>query len=862
MYSSLLRVAALAVGFSLTCSSCGLFVGESPPKDPAPSFSGRGYSCVGQIPAHIEKYVLDKLSPDEITEFIRCLQRSFASFAQYTRGDDAATYTPDEIRNFLHSYFLKDRQISDALLREFMVIKQTVVGGENDRITRAELRQAIDFLEDVRKEAIRLKPHLRVLNPNLLRNEDPAQLGSRLGEAIEALNESIGSFSRRLTHGKKPYSFDNLEVFLKEFRSFVDWESHFPDAIDVHTWVDFVRIFKELSVSPASPRGVEVAQWSTLLKNLSRWYSVYLQYTAGVKESSLWRGVGLQNLFYLSQEVFDLVGEAVRSQSSLTLTFEQIHELTQVMRRLGWIPEHIRAESVDQAVRALVQTVFEDPKIPPSSRNAQGLTPQALSLMENAFNRWVFIQLNLDARFHPADRTAAADTVPNLRRRWFLPEDVRRQLKDMQGSDWTEFMRVMQMHDKQKDFLRPLFPDKGDDREKRRVFLVPEDDLVKHDLIYGFHNLSMMNLVRSLVQLIVQGYGSGSGRAQGWTAGLKSSELQRFYQDFYNLGVDLRIIDRRNCTAGTRAFIEGNLFTYSSDGLGRSGEESDAMLKLTEAIELFSFLYSGGELGDEMYGLLLARCAKGPLDIYGRRTVQRACVLRSLPGVLIESAFHMPGLRRFLQASAPERQLEYAETLLATAISPQHSDAEWVELNELSTVAVVAQYAEAVMTRYDVNRDHQLDFDEVDTAEPVFSAFIGKFIEDKINRFLEENELGGAYGKYVAQWCIPCTRGAFFYILMHKKIPEPEDLLGRITPGWMNFFGLPDSGVLNLGLSSLITRAEKNWGIRWWQPTMNGKTGFDRMEIATVFKVIISEIFKSAPSEPKKESCAPTNRGE
>src|SRR3954463_14243997 len=89
-------------------TGCGLNTGESAPKQAPPSFSGNGYSCVGEIPDHMSRYFNDELSEEQINDFVRCLQKSFTTFAQLTRGRDESTYAPDEIRRFLQDYFFKE----------------------------------------------------------------------------------------------------------------------------------------------------------------------------------------------------------------------------------------------------------------------------------------------------------------------------------------------------------------------------------------------------------------------------------------------------------------------------------------------------------------------------------------------------------------------------------------------------------------------------------------------------------------------------------------------------------------------------------------------------------------------------------
>src|SRR5690242_19664308 len=112
----------------------------------------------------------------------------------------------------------------------------------------------------------------------------------------------------------------------------------------------------------------------------------------------------------------------------------------------------------------------------------------------------------------------------------------------------------------------------------------------------------MENLLRSLVALVFRGYAE-DGSHWFWNSGIKSEEMQKFYEDIRDLGMDLGVIDKRNCNSGSRAFIEGKLFTYASLGLDSSG-----MMSSVEAMEYFASLFSGGSTGEDFYEQLLKEC--------------------------------------------------------------------------------------------------------------------------------------------------------------------------------------------------------------------------------------------------------------
>jgi len=791
---------ALSVGFLLLLIGCGLYTGEKSPQRTPPSYSGQGFSCVGRIPEHFEKYVSDRLSNEEISSFVSCLQKAFTTFAQLTRGTNATTYAPDEIRQFLHEFFLGDRRISDELMHEFMVLKQAVVGGELNLISRAELYMAVEILEELRIEAIKLKPHLKVLNPRLAGQQDPAQLGQRLLEANEALNSSIQAVTQRVQRNRKTYALANLQKFLTEFRVFVGWEKHFQGAVPAEKWVGFLRVFRQLTLVPADPKVINAGEWLPMLQSFSRWYLVFLQYELGVKERPILNGVGLQNTVQLGLEVFSLLDLSLSRQPGLMITFEQMDELARAVHDLGWTPQKLRAESVNRALNGIVTRMLGSPDIPPSLRKAEGLDLQALSRARVLFYKWAYVQLNLDSRLSaPA---GSRPTVPNVQIRPVLNADLRSRLKGVGGSEWDNFLKV-------RTLMRPLFAENG-----YRVMLVRPEDLSRYRVRHDFHNLSLMNLWRAATNLVFSGYAEEADSRLSWDSGITSKEMQKFYEDFRGIGIDLQLVDERNANAGARSFLEGNLFTYSADGLVLEANTPKARLRFVETMELFSFLYSGGQMATDFYNRLKLVCRAGPLDVNQRPKLARHCVLERLPALLDDTLTNMPELQQYLRVATVPVRHAYARTLLETAFSPSFSVPEWVEVNELSTLAVVLHYSEAVMTRYDHNRDGRLDNAEIEEAAMVFKGFIKKFAKEEKNQNLSDRQ----------------AKAAFYYILTYREMPA----------GWTDIF--------------------------WLSYISYGTLSLNRSDLSTVFRVIIARLVDAGkkadpppPPPPGKMPCEPVD---
>ena len=773
---------AVAVAATLLVCGCGVKLGEAAPEEKSVAYSGKGYGCLSQIPQHMEKYINDEMDEKEINDFIRCMQRAFTSFAQLTHGRDQATYAPEEIRRFLQSYFLKDRKISDGLLHEFMVIKQSLVGGDEGRIARTELMDAVEILEDLRVEAIRLKPHIKFLTPKLVVQQDPRDLGVHLSAANEALKHSIQVFSNRLQKSKKVYPLANLGNFLTEFRDFVRWEDHFKNSHKVSDWITLLKAFKEVTVSPVDPDVIRESEWVPLLQAMSGWYLSYLQYRTGIRNQPILYGVGLRNTVYLGDEVFDLMRTALRRRPGMSVSFEEINRLFSALHGIGWLPKNLRPSSLDQAVRAFATRMVGD-------GSPGGINLKTVSNMEREFYRWAYVQMHLDANYRH-ETLRMENVVPNLQARVPLFAGLRgKEDAQMQRSaaDWVEFSKV-------KKLMRPLFSD----AVPPRVWIVPTSSLEAYGVRHGFTNLSIMNLIRSVMGLVYQGYSSESPPRSLWDWGIKGPEMQAFYMDFRELGIDLQLIDKRNINSGSRAFVEGKLFTYSSKGLLFNGNDgAQGSLNFVEAMEYFAFLYSGGELSEQIYYDLAANCKNGPADINGKPKVLRACAENHLPHLLdgrppFNYVFNMPGIPAYIYRSNPQVRYGFARILLETARSPA-SDADWVERNEISTMAVVLHYIESVMTRYDSNQDGILTSSELEQAVPVFAGFIKKIALDTQGIALSDGE----------------AHAAFYFILEYKTIPT----------GW--------------NYPQII----KN---RIWTPDL----ALDREQLASVFRAIIGKLFE------------------
>jgi|GEM_PF-4752151 len=718
----------LALMSLVLVTACGLNVGEKPPPAMDLHPSTTKYACVGEIAKKTELYINAQMSDQEINTFISCLQGAFFAFSQYMHGQqDFDSFTPDEIRKFIQDNLLPQDagKITDELLRQFMLIKQNLVGGDLDRIKRSDLEAANQILEQIRVEAIRMRPYMRILNPKLVDHEDKTLLGENIAKAEQAARMTSQAFGKIMSTSQKPYSFKDLESFISEFRKFAKWQEHFPDANSAKAWTDLISSFKSIAVSK-SDKYIEPRDWIPLFQYSAEWYLNYIKFDVVLKKQPvLLEGRGLQNLIGWSDSMLDLLKEAVRNQNDQMISFEAVDRFLYALKGMKWLPDHIRVSSLSSALRATTNRILGPHEEAANVRSAPGITKVTVANLAVELAQWQEIQLYLYERFAVSENRKQKikkleETIPALNAATEISTDV------AHGREaWDRLIEVFKGAGA-----------KDSDRATAAIFLEGSDRVHLSDVsgvgsYETFFNLSRMNIYRLVMSLVFKGY-ADAGPHGVVDAQLSQAQLQSFYQDFREIGIDLGMTDRRTETAGKRTFLEAKLFTYLADGI--SPDRSN--LTFTQAMEEAMFLYSGGQLSQDLYerkegdvtvGGLIKDCGKGPKDIYGHPKIRRSCVRRNIVDELLTNVTTMPSYTKFLQSLDNDGRMLYADTLMRAAFNKKNlkdepNGVDYVELSELATMAMVVHYSEAVMTRYNTERpeDGILSETEVNNALSVF----------------------------------------------------------------------------------------------------------------------------------------------
>jgi hypothetical protein len=201
--------------------------------------------------------------------------------------------------------------------------------------------------------------------------------------------------------------------------------------------------------------------------------------------------------------------------------------------------------------------------------------------------------------------------------------------------------------------------------------------------------------------------------------------LIRWYDDFNNIGLDLKAFDPRSTStiSGGRSFLEANFFTFSGDG--------DKEMKYQETLEFVSVLFSSGLLSSAQVTEMAKaqKCGSEKIDLFGHPFFEENCFKQKLRSEFKNLLANLPGMVSYVDSLSDEQWNEFYGYLREASQTPNQ---EWgfVETANIRTMVTIIHYVEGVMLGFDQDTNGGLSLSEIYAASPRFIPF---FKEKKPN---------------------------------------------------------------------------------------------------------------------------------
>lgn len=733
MFSKTKLLLTSFLSLSLVTTGCSEFLNGKKAEPEVIEFSDARFACLKNIPGQLKKFSVGDAQENDVRSGFDCMNEALRYFNKRTFGSIENGYTVEEMRRFFGKYFLKENNVSPEFAAELMKIKRALLGGSTSFITKEEIGRLIEILNVVRDEAVELAPHVKLLlNQKMQKQAEWEAITSATGQ----LRRSLQRLLEKTQIAKSDYSFEDAKAALSGFAAFIKGEEHFAPYDLYGEWVPVVEAVKNVLMGQRA-QFAGLYQWSESLDTLIDLYELALKYHYSLRDLHFENAAKLRQVSQFLGQGMKLILNSHQMKTTGRIPVEDLDNL--IEKALPKITDDIRVKSLKKVYRAVLIKIL-DPERRGDSRSLMGLEKKHIATLQREFNVWRLQQSFIDTL--PMEEYGGGVNTKELlaaHAKFNKTFVIERGLTDDPFEQnaleqaWQDFGVQL------KNPVPVSFNSDG------RLII----DGRAADLKQTWASLTKANFMRTLSRLLLLGYGDNN---QGRISEISMSKkgLVSWYDDFQELGLDLKAFDPRSANSGARSFLEANFFTFSGNG--------DEVMDHKETYEFVSTLFAAGLASSESVRqhMILAHCDVQEKDVFGYPYLKEACFKEQLRKHFAVYFNNMPGMVRYIQSLTAEQWDAFYNYLSVASAAPQQK-VGFVETANIRTMVTIMHYIEGVMVLFDKDHNEKLSLDEVYAASPRFISFFRTVTGTQSETLLKEG---------------------FAYLVFRGTIPGATDLAG------------------------------------------------------------------------------------
>lgn len=658
-------IALIASWAALSLSACGQIFGEKSKSKPAQVTVET--DCLTTSKSELKNWVSAKSG--DVGAAIDCTLKTTSKFLERVQFEGSEGWSAPEIAELFADK--SGSQNSDSLKQVQLLfkIKQIIVGGSRDHITRDEIKSLQGLLGRLRPALVELTPSIEnvILEKDQVSSEDTETTNRRLNRVAEIIATSIETDGK----SRPDLSIDELRDLAVDLG--LDREKAEP-------WMPLLKSAKSL-LAGGGELHIEGERWPRLLRAGANAWGIFLRAKLSLVKSDDLLGRDFDAFSRLISSGLQEASLALRAQGGgETIGFDRLMILAERLDERKLLPFDLKASTVKTLLSPALGKILYGRWHDDWQDKTRGLTSVQIGVFRVVFEDWAAAQKELLGWSASGRPTAAPWSASGADDKAY-----RQQLWDLltQG--------------------RKLVLDSSD-----RVWLGPEDKTPERTLA----DYNRLNLTRAVSSLMITGYLRDIANA---SKGLSTEEVQELYADIRQLGIDMGIIDFRNTTAGQRSFMEASLFTSTATGSSR--------VSVHQAVEWFTIAFGAQKSAHLFYESLVDSCGVEDRDPRGNRKLEIACFRKALSADFEKLFPNLMALTAWVGADREKRLEQVLNAVEASARSVGVSKLP-LEPTDARSMFPILYYAENLITTRDKDGNGILDDREVRAYFPVIRPFI------------------------------------------------------------------------------------------------------------------------------------------
>ncbi len=737
----------LMVLSALILSSCSDFLKGKPKKELVLEIKNESMSCLKTVPLDVKKFMKSEATDAEIDKTFNCIDSTLQQFQTRVEGAvDKDSFTADELHQIFEK-FIKDAGLSKAATSDLMLLKAAILGGTNQKISKAEISVLREYLLALKVEVKNISPYAKLFT---FKKTEVVFSKNMIKNAFAQLNLSLKNLLKISKISQSNYQFSDLKNLATNLKIIGEEQQ---DRMAVANKMNDLLVGHQ-EISTEQDRSLYIDSLTAVL----RLYAIQVQ---GHVKLSIIDAAQMNSTFEYIHDVIELLEGTIQYQKSQVISFETIDPLLTEVIKKDILPLKITTDTALSFYKTVLVRVFQS----------------GLSGDVNAFTgirKVHFVNFKRELAVHRIyshfiEKIAAQGNTKRVplkvvqeKLKLFEIKQSRDILHEFDAAAQAQIIAVV--NELRTEFLvkTPVIY-----RFNKIILAVNQEiwDQNWEDLSRGLYNTMMSR------QLLL-GWGQTPLDKEIKSSYVAEHAMTQWYSEFKKFGIETKIFDPRSKNSGVSKLKEANLFTRAGNG--------DSQLSFKEAIQFVGILFSGGSrvYGEIAAGLKKDNCNLPEIDVFGNNWNNEACAYENLRKNYKYYFSNLSYLVRYLgQLNKNENDFRsFYDSLLQVARLDAGNSGR-LETADLRNLIGLLHYVESLFAAYDADRNGLLSENEIKLSYPKFKTFAEqhalKTAGEKLDSF--DSWMGSLAG-YACFSRQDLIKESFVFMVYNGKTPSNSDL--------------------------------------------------------------------------------------
>lgn len=713
MFSRLLLVVLMPL--FLVSSGCGLKLGEQNKTEPKVVTMNAG-SCLEESKNQLKTFFDGEAKEEQVTAAMGCLKQTLDDFKVNIRGKEKNSYAADEISTLVSKQFIKDDSVNiDDLINEVMKLKVVLVGGTTKVLTKEELTEIGQILDQITPELSKLASHMKIITMKWKPEANRESSAEKLQKASMALELLLVKVGRVLASGNRSYEVSDLIGLAQEVMKLMKSSQENIDKLSKAK----ILVIKAKRVLIGGETYLKGNEWNPLMQTVGGAFGILLRYKYfydNLKEEQIAERWSIHR---------QTVGD-VESLLQTLLNFKSVHyysteELTDLILSAqdlkifndGADAIKLNEKGLKSLFTALWTNILNKPEARLANKHLKGFDLTALDVLKNEALIFINNKISIAEVFSVKSE--------------YKKDELTQALSDKNSVDLKDVIRVLtakgELNFNKDGYLKVLTDTNG---------------------LYHYDDLDKSNLSQMLARILIRSYAQDIERVTHIT-NVTLAETQFAFDQLKDMIISTGLVEERNAaTFIANRFREANLFISVGNG--------DGSASLEEIHHLVLHILSGVERAKVLEKLSMQKCLKTPNETKTLTELDQQCML----DLYFDESNAFVEMPKFLSMKteknendepkiSPENNKKYYMNLLLAAGHVVNEEKKTVLLGDAGLFPHVVQYVEMIFFTHDENRNGTLEKEEAIKAYPVFKETILLLKKASSFKDLSEPDFLGAY---------------------------------------------------------------------------------------------------------------------